>query len=163
MKIQIIVVMGVSGCGKSTIGAKLADELGWEFFDADDFHPAANREKMAQGIPLTDADRADWLAALQHLLRTHAEDGKPCVLACSALKQRYRDTLAVNEKVRFVYLRGSFDQIETRMKRRKDHYMPVELLKSQFEALEEPRDAVIVDISHAPEEIIQIIRKGIAL
>ncbi len=163
MKPQAIIVMGVSGCGKSTIGAKLADELGWEFFDADDFHPAANREKMAQGIPLTDADRADWLAALQHLLRTHAEDGTPCVLACSALKQRYRDTLAVNEKVRFAYLRGSFDQIETRMKRRKDHYMPVELLKSQFEALEEPRDAVIVDISHAPEEIIQIIRKGIAL
>jgi len=163
MKPQAIIVMGVSGCGKSTIGAKLADELGWEFFDADDFHPPANREKMAQGIPLTDADRADWLAALQGLLRTYAEDGKPCVLACSALKQRYRDTLAVNEKVRFVYLRGSFDQIETRMKRRKDHYMPVELLKSQFEALEEPRDAVIVDISHAPEEIIQIIRKGIAL
>ena len=163
MKIQSIIVMGVSGCGKSTIGAKLAEELGWAFFDADDFHPAENREKMAQGIPLTDADRAGWLAALQHLLSTQIEKESPCVLACSALKQRYRDTLAVNETVQFVYLRGSFDQIETRMKRRKDHYMPVELLKSQFEALEEPQDAVIVDISHTPEEIIQIIRKGIAL
>lgn len=163
MKIQSIIVMGVSGCGKSTIGAKLAEELGWAFFDADDFHPAENREKMAQGIPLTDADRAGWLAALQYLLSTQIEKESSCVLACSALKQRYRDTLAVNETVRFVYLRGSFDQIETRMKRRKDHYMPVELLKSQFEALEEPRDAVIVDISHTPEEIIKIIRKGIAL
>ena len=83
------------------------------------------------------------------------------MLACSALKQRYRDTLAVNEKVRFAYLRGSFEQVETRMKRRKDHYMPVQLLQSQFEALEEPLDAVIVDISHTPEDIIHIIRKGI--
>ena len=158
---RVIVVMGVSGSGKTTVGVKLAQELGWQFYDADDFHSAANREKMAQGIPLNDADRAEWLKSLKALIQKHVEEGTSCVLACSALKQRYRDTLAVNEKVRFAYLRGSFEQIETRMKLRKDHYMPVELLKSQFEALEEPRDAVIVDISHSPDEIIQIIRKGI--
>ena len=158
---QVIVVMGVSGSGKTTVGAKLAQELGWSFYDADDFHSEANREKMAQGIALNDEDRAEWLATLRELIRKHLEEGRSCVLACSALKQRYRDTLAVNEKVRFAYLRGSFEQIETRMKRRKDHYMPVQLLQSQFEALEEPRDAVVVDISHTPEDIIQLIRKGI--
>ena len=158
---QVIVVMGVSGSGKTTVGAKLAQELGWSFYDADDFHSEANREKMAQGIALNDEDRAEWLATLRELIRKHLEEGRSCVLACSALKQRYRDTLAVNEKVRFAYLRGSFEQIETRMKRRKDHYMPVQLLQSQFEALEEPLDAVIVDISHTPEDIIHIIRKGI--
>ncbi|HNB41701.1 MAG TPA: gluconokinase [Anaerolineales bacterium] len=158
---QVIVVMGVSGSGKTTVGAKLAQELGWSFYDADDFHSEANREKMAQGMALNDEDRAEWLASLRGLIRKHLEEGSSCVLACSALKQRYRDTLAVNEKVRFAYLRGSFEQIETRMKRRKDHYMPVQLLQSQFEALEEPLDAVIVDISHTPEDIIHIIRKGI--
>ena len=158
---QVIVVMGVSGSGKTTVGAKLAQELGWSFYDADDFHSEANREKMAQGIALNDEDRAEWLASLRGLIRKHLEEGSSCVLACSALKQRYRDTLAVNEKVRFAYLRGSFEQVETRMKRRKDHYMPVQLLQSQFEALEEPLDAVIVDISHTPEDIIHIIRKGI--
>ncbi|MFN8435341.1 MAG: gluconokinase [Anaerolineales bacterium] len=158
---QVIVVMGVSGSGKTTVGAKLAQELGWRFYDADDFHSEANREKMAQGMALNDEDRAEWLAALRELIRKHLEEGRSCVLACSALKQRYRDTLAVNEKVRFAYLRGSFEQVETRMKRRKDHYMPVQLLQSQFEALEEPRDAVIVDISHTPEDIIHIIQKGI--
>ena len=158
---QVIVVMGVSGSGKTTVGAKLAQELGWQFYDADDFHSEANREKMAQGMALNDEDRAEWLASLRGLIRKHLEEGSSCVLACSALKQRYRDTLAVNEKVRFAYLRGSFEQVETRMKRRKDHYMPVQLLQSQFEALEEPRDAVVVDISHTPEDIIQLIRKGI--
>ena len=158
---QVIVVMGVSGSGKTTVGAKLAQELGWSFYDADDFHSEANREKMAQGMALNDEDRAEWLASLRGLIRKHLEKGGACVLACSALKQRYRDTLAVNEKVRFAYLRGSFEQGETRMKRRKDHYMPVQLLQSQFEALEEPLDAVIVDISHTPEDIIHIIRKGI--
>lgn len=155
--------MGVSGSGKSTVGSMLANELGWDFLDADDFHPPANREKMQQGIPLTDEDREGWLSTLRELLQKHIEGKKPCVLACSALKQIYRERLTLNEKVRVVYLHGSYEQIKTRMKRRKDHYMPVQLLQSQFEALEEPREAVIVDISHSPEEIIQIIRKGIAL
>lgn len=157
----VLVIMGVSGSGKTTVGSMLARELGWQFFDADDFHPSGNREKMAQGIPLKDEDRAEWLKTLQRLILKNLGERVSCVLACSALKQRYREQLAVNEKVRFVYLRGSYDQVETRMKLRKDHYMPVQLLQSQFEALEEPREAVIVDISNPPEEIVKIIRKGI--
>jgi len=160
---RCVIVMGVSGSGKTTIGSMLAQELGWQFYDADDFHPPANREKMAQGVPLSDEDRAEWLASLRKLIQKNLEEGVSCVLACSALKQRYRETLAVDEKVRFAYLRGSYDQIETRMKRRKDHYMPVQLLQSQFEALEEPREAVIVNISNSPEDIIKIIRKGMEL
>lgn len=160
---KAIIVMGVSGSGKSTIGAMLANELGWQFYDADDFHPPANRKKMVKGIPLNDEDRAEWLKALQALLRKNLDNDVSSVLACSALKQRYRERLAVDESVRFVYLRGSFDQIETRMKRRKDHYMPVQLLQSQFEALEEPREAVVIDISHPPEEIVDIIRKGLEI
>lgn len=162
-QIHAIIVMGVSGSGKTTVGSMLARELGWAFFDADDFHPAVNREKMAQGIPLNDEDRAAWLKALQDLLRKNSGEGIRSVLACSALKQSYRETLAVDESVRFVYLRGSYDQIETRMKRRKDHYMPVQLLQSQFEALEEPREAVVIDISLSPEEIVDIIRKGLEI
>lgn len=159
----ILIIMGVSGSGKTTVGCMLASELGWEFYDADDFHPPANREKMSHGIPLTDEDRAEWLNSLQNRIRKNLEGGKSCVLACSALKQRYREQLAVNEKVRFVYLHGTYEQIETRIKHRKDHYMPVQLLQSQFEALEEPLHAVIVDISNSPEDIIKIIRKGINL
>lgn len=161
MKTKIIVVMGVSGSGKTTVGSLLAQKLGWQFFDADDFYPRENREKMANGVPLTDEDRAGWLTGLRDLVRERVKMGDPCVLACSALKQRYRDILAVDEKVRFAYLHGSYDQVETRLKRRKGHYMTVQLLQSQFEALEEPREAVIVDISHSPEEIVDIIRKGL--
>ena len=163
MKIQTIVVMGVSGSGKTTIGSLLAQALGWEFFDADEFHPLANKKKMSNGIPLTDEDRAGWLEVLRGLILQQGENKLPCVLACSALKQRYREALAVNEKVRFVYLHGSYEQVETRLKRRMGHYMTVQLLQSQFEALEEPREAIIIDISHTPEEIVDIIRKGLDL
>jgi len=158
MKALAIVVMGVSGSGKTTVGKILARELGCDFFDADDFHSVTNRKKMSAGIPLTDGDREEWLQALRRLLQSQS---MPCVLACSALKQRYRDALAASKNIQFVYLHGSYDQIETRMKRRKGHYMPVQLLQSQFEALEEPRDAVIVDISLSPEEIVRSILKGI--
>ena len=163
MKIQTVVVMGVSGSGKTTIGSLLAQALGWEFFDADDFHPLANKEKMSNGIPLNDEDRAGWMEVLRGLILQQGGRKRPCVLACSALKQRYRETLAVNEKVRFVYLHGSYEQVETRLKRRMGHYMTVQLLQSQFEALEEPREAIIIDISHTPEEIVDIIRKGLDL
>ena len=160
---MILIVMGVSGSGKTTVGSLLAQGLGCEFFDADDFHSEANRKRMYEGSPLTDVDRVDWLNSLEKLLREKLEENTNCVLACSSLKQRYREQLSIHEKVRFVYLRGSYDQIETRLKRRKSHYMPVQLLQSQFDALEEPHEALIIDISHSPEEIVQIIRRGIHL
>lgn len=155
--------MGVSGSGKTTIGRMLASELNWDFFDGDDFHPPANREKMSKGIPLTDEDRVEWLNHLRELIQNHLKEGSSLVLACSALKGRYREKLAVNDKVRFVYLRGTYNQVETRMKRRKDHYMPVQLLQSQFEALEEPRDAVAIEITQTPEEVVRLIRRGIEI
>jgi gluconokinase len=153
-----IIVMGVAGAGKSTVGIMLARELGWDFFDADDFHSDANREKMARGAALTDEDRAEWLATLQTVLRENAR----CVLACSGLKEAYRRILA-DEQIRFVYLRGSYELIRTRLEKRAGHYMPVQLLKSQFEILEEPADALVIDIALSPEEIIPIIRKGLNL
>lgn len=176
---MIVIVMGVSGSGKTTAGKMLAKELNCEFFDADDFHSQANKEKMAQGIPLNDEDRAEWLTSLRELLGKYEEvrrttipmsspvnsgathPHQSVVLACSALKKAYREKLAASGGVRFVYLKGTFAQIESRLKARKGHYMPVQLLASQFEALEEPIDAVVVDISKPPEEIIQIILKGI--
>lgn len=154
-----VIIMGVAGSGKSTVGSLLARELGWRFFDADDFHSDANRRKMSQGIALTDADRAEWLAALRTVLEEHA----PCVLACSALKEAYRRVLQMDGRVRFVFLKGTYEQIRTRLALRKGHFMPLELLKSQFETLEEPADAVVIDIARAPEEIIRIIRKGLDL
>ncbi len=160
---QAIIVMGVSGSGKTTIGRMLARELDWEFFDGDDFHPPTNLEKMSKGIPLTDEDRVEWLNHLRELIQNPLKEGSSLVLACSALKERYREKLAANDKVRFVYLRGTYDQVETRMKRRKDHYMPVQLLQSQFEALEEPRDAVTIEITQSPEEVIRLIRRGIGI
>lgn len=154
-----IIIMGVSGSGKTTVGGLLARELGWRFFDADDFHSEANRAKMSRGIPLTDEDRAGWLAALKTVLSEHAD----CVLACSALKEAYRGVLRVDGHVRFVYLKGTFEQVQSRLMKRKGHYMPAGLLKSQFETLEEPADAVVVEIASAPEVLIPIIRKGLNL
>ncbi|HNB51173.1 MAG TPA: gluconokinase [Anaerolineales bacterium] len=133
----IIVVMGVSGSGKTTVGKMLAARLGCRFFDGDDFHPPENIEKMANGIPLTDADRIPWLARLQTLLHRHLADG--VVLACSALKRQYRAQLRENNPgLQFVYLAGDFETIWARMQTRKNHYMKAEMLQSQFAALEPP-------------------------
>ncbi|MBN2086059.1 MAG: gluconokinase [Anaerolineales bacterium] len=151
-----LIVMGVAGCGKTTVGKALAARLGWDFFDADGFHPPANVAKMAAGIPLDDEDRAPWLAALHELLTRTLQAGRHPVLACSALKQRYRDTLlACNDGIRVVYLRGSYGLILARMNDRTDHYMKPGMLRSQFDALEEPRDALIVDITPTAEEIVE--------
>jgi gluconokinase len=151
---MFVIVMGVSGCGKSTVGQLLAGKMGCAFYDGDDFHPAANIAKMSQGIPLNDDDRAGWLAALADLIRQTLQNGGSGVLACSALKQKYRDVLCVDAvQVKFVYLKGSYDLIKARMEARPGHYMKPGMLDSQFAALEEPADAVTVSIEHSPEEI----------
>src|SRR5512133_642162 len=132
MKTNFFIVMGVSGCGKTTVGKLLAERLGWDFYDADDFHPPANIAKMAAGIPLNDDDRAPWLAKLHDLITTCLKENRPGVLACSALKERYRQILlASNDATRIVYLKGSFDLIQERMSARAGHYMKPGMLKSQ--------------------------------
>jgi len=141
-----VVVMGVSGCGKTAVGSVLAQRLGARFIDADDLHPPANVEKMSAGTPLDDADRAPWLALLNSRLREAAAAGAPVVLACSALKQRYRDTLAAGvPRLRFVHLAGSRDLIAGRLAARQHRYMPAMLLDSQFAALEPPAGAIVLD------------------
>ena len=162
MTTRFVVVMGVAGSGKTTVGRSLARHLGWDFYDADSFHPAENISKMANGIPLQDADRAPWLASLHALISTSVKDNQPAVLACSALKKSYRQKLLKgNEDVLVVYLKGSYDLIWSRISARQDHYMKPQMLQSQFEALEEPADALTIDISRSVDEIVQAIIKHI--
>ncbi|GAB4524841.1 MAG: gluconokinase [Anaerolineales bacterium] len=153
-----IVVMGVSGCGKSTVGRLLAERLGWPFFDADDFHPPENIARMTAGQPLSDADRAPWLDALHTLLADHLRHGQPLVLACSALKEAYRQRLAAGGlNVRFVHLQGGFDLIYRRMQARQAHYMRPEMLHSQFADLEAPTEALTLDIRQPPAALVTTI------
>ena len=156
--VAAIVVMGVSGAGKSTVGRLVAARLDCPFRDADSFHPKANIEKMSRGEPLTDEDRWPWLNAISAWIAEHRAAGTTCVATCSALKRAYRDTVTDRQSadVRLVYLKGDFDLIEARLKARKGHFMPPELLRSQFAALEEPgadEHAITVSIDAAPEEI----------
>lgn len=151
-----LVVMGVAGVGKTTVGRLLAERLGWPFVDADAFHPAANVAKMKRGEPLTDADRAPWLAALRALLAQHAAEGQPLVLACSALRAAYRDVLADGGPIAFVHLYGSSALIRTRMEAR-DHFMPPGLLASQFEALEPPENALTLSVEAPPAALVEAI------
>jgi carbohydrate kinase (thermoresistant glucokinase family) len=143
---MIVVLMGVCGCGKSTIGRALAAELDWPFLDADTVHPQANVAKMAAGIPLTDEDRWPWFDRIVAEMRRHAAAGKHVVIACSALKQAYRDRLASGGSVRFVYLKGDAKTIGPRLAGRTGHFMPPSLLESQFATLEEPANAIVIDI-----------------
>jgi gluconokinase len=155
----IVVVMGVSGSGKSTVGALLAKRLGAEFLDADEFHPPENVAKMAAGVPLTDADRKPWLERLNAELKRR----KDAVLACSALKESYRRTLAQGVDCRFVHLRGPIELIRARMQERRHRYMPASLLESQFATLEPPAGAIEVDIALPAEECVAEIAGRLSL
>jgi gluconokinase len=155
---RIILIMGVSGSGKTTIGRRVAAALGWPYFEADDFHSVANKEKMAQGIPLNDADREPWLATIRAKMDECRAAGQSAVFTCSALKEKYRAALLTpGDDTLLVYLRGSFETIQARVAQRQGHYMKAGLVESQFEALEEPKDAFTLDVTLAPEEIVQAI------
>jgi gluconokinase len=159
---MIVVMMGVSGSGKTTVGQALADALGWPFHDADDFHPSENVVKMAAGTPLTDEDRWPWLARMTDAMRAIDSSGGSAVLACSALRQAYRDVLATAGDVRFVHLRGDYDTIAARIAARRHRYMPASLLHSQFATLEPPADALDVDVRQSVAAQVAQLRAALA-
>jgi len=152
--------MGVSGSGKTTIGKKLAESLGWRFYEGDQFHPPENIAKMSAGIPLTDEDRLPWLNTIHNLIQTQLQNGQSAVIACSALKKSYRERLLKgNLGVHIVYLKGNEDLIRHRMKTRGSHFMKAAMLSSQFRTLEEPDGVLTVDISQDPSKIVSKIER----
>lgn len=160
---MIILVMGITGSGKTTVGQLLAERQHWQFADADDFHSPANKEKMHNGIPLTDADRQPWLLAIRDQIWRWIAANKNGVITCSALKQSYRDLLlspgdgktqADAGEIKIVYLRGTYQVIAARVRARQGHFAGEELLASQFAALEEPRDAITIDVDQTPDQIV---------
>jgi gluconokinase len=162
----IVIVFGVSGAGKTTIGKLLAEQLGWTFYEADDFHPRANIEKMHSGRPLTDEDRWPWLERLREQIARSIAAKESAVLACSALKRAYRERLSVSDDVKFVFLRGDYALIENQLRRRRGHFMNPALLKSQFADLEEPapsEDALTIELGQTPEELVEAIKTKLNL
>jgi gluconokinase len=160
---MIIVLMGVTGSGKSTVGKLLASQLGWQFFEGDDFHSPANIEKLRRGEPLSDADRAPWLEAIREVINAAIDRGENAVIACSALKQSYRELLQIREQVSFVHLKASMALIKDRLKNRVGHFMNPGLVQSQFDTLEAPGDALQIDAGSTPAEIGQVIRNRLAV
>jgi gluconokinase len=160
---MIVIVMGVVGAGKTTVGKLLAEQLGWEFADADDFHPARNVEKIRNGVPLGDEDRAPWLDRLRQAIQDWIAARQNVVLACSALKRKYRQELSVGPEVRFVYLKGNAGIIADRLRARHGHFAGEQILDSQLADLEEPAGALAVDITHTPDQIVAQIRKGLGV
>jgi gluconokinase len=161
---MVIVVMGVAGSGKTTIGELLARRLGWPFHDADDLHSVANRDKMRRGIALIDIDRRPWLAAMRGLIEEYVVKRADAVIACSALKQLYREAIITDpEVVRLVYLKGAYDLIAARLASRQTHFFDPHLLRNQFETLEEPTDAIVEDVARDPLPIVDSILMRLAL
>ncbi len=159
---MIVVLMGVSGSGKTTVGQLLAERTGWRLYDADEFHSAASIEKMRNGIPLQDEDRWPWLDKMHSMLAEKHAGGESVLLACSALKQKYRDRLAQGGlPIRWVYLKGDAALIRQRLEARKNHYMKAGLLESQFAALEEPENALVADIGPEPAVIAERVLSGL--
>jgi gluconokinase len=157
----IVIVFGVSGAGKTTIGKLLAQELGCRFYEADDFHSQANIDKLRRGIPLTDEDRWPWLENLRQLIKRSLESGENAVLACSAPKRAYRERLCVSDQVKFVFLHGDYALIEKQLRQRRGHFMNPELLRSQFADLEEPKpdeDVVTIEPGRTPQELVEEIK-----
>jgi len=155
--------MGVTGSGKTTVGRLLAGDLGWAYLDADDFHSELNIRKMKSGIPLNDADRRPWLESLRETVRDYLARNENAVLACSALRQSYREFLLLDERVKLVYLKGDYRMIQERLAERRDHYMDPALLDSQFETLEEPTESLRIDASSDLPVIVSIIRNKLSI
>lgn len=160
---MVILLMGVTGAGKTTVGQQLARSLGWKFVDADDYHPPANVAKMGAGIPLDDADRAPWLAVLHEAIVEWLRTGANVVLACSALKRGYREQLLISPEVKLVYLKGTAKLIGERLAARHGHYMDPALLSSQFAALEEPERALAVNVDGKVPDLVAEIRRGLGI
>jgi gluconokinase len=156
---MIVIVMGVTGSGKTTVGKMLAERLGSEFADADDFHSAANKDKMHRGIPLTDADRMPWLTSIHEYLVKEDAGGRSVVLGCSALKRSYRQMLREGLNVQTVYLKGSYEVIDEHLHGRKGHFADDKILAAQFADLEEPNEAIVVDVTLPPEAIVDEVLK----
>ena len=160
----MIILMGVSGAGKTTVGKLLALDLGWSFYEGDDLHPRSNVVKMAQGIPLTDEDRWPWLDRIRLLIDDLVSRGESGVIASSALKQAYRDQLVGDEDdVKLVYLKGEYPLILARLEDRPTHFMKSGLLESQFSAMEEPDGAITLDVTTAPEAIVLAVKQALGL